>query len=356
VERSVHELSLELLRAGHHVEVVCSDEPAEPKSVDGIAVRRLPTRFKLATSNVPRGATAAMAASRPDLIHVHFPTAPWPELAVAAGRRLGCPVVLTYNNDLVGARWKGRLADLWGWAVLPRVIRGCAAVVTPNADYPTLSRHLPSLGAKHHHIEWGVDVDRFRPRSRQGNGTLQLAFLGILDGVHRYKGLEVLLEALAGIPGSTRCRLAVAGAGEERAHYEALASRLGLGARVQFLGFVPESALADFYAQCDLFVLPSTTVAQEGFGLVALEALASGRALLTTPVAAVSKAVREAGAGVVVPAGDRAALAAAIVELAAAREELVRMGERGRTLVEQSYTWSRVAQRYLDLYGLVSNG
>ncbi len=96
----------------------------------------------------------------------------------------------------------------------------------------------------------------------------------------------------------------------EQAKLERLAAGLP---SVTFLGRVPEADLPGLYRAADLFVVPS--VSGEGFGIVAAEALASGVPVIATDGGATGELVRHGRDGLIVPAGDPGALAAAIIAL-----------------------------------------
>jgi glycosyltransferase involved in cell wall biosynthesis len=354
VENTVLELGRRLTARGHEVRVVCADEPAgSPARVEGIDVVRLPCRRrKIGNTNLCPGLAAALRRERPDLIHGHLPTALFAEAAASAARDLGVPFVLTYHNDLIGGGIKGVLVKLYNRFELPRLLARADRVVTTNPGYAAASPHLSPGDPKITCIPWGVDEEVFHPPADGGPAIpasdapeLILGFLSLLDRHHHYKGLDVLLRAVADLPG---VRLKIGGAGEEQEGYRKLAGDLGLGDRVDFLGFVPE--LPPFYSSCHAFVLPSTDARREGFGLVLLEAMACGRPVITTPVAGMAVDIQAAEAGLVVPAGDPEALAAAIRRLHEERSLLPALGGNGRRLVLERYTWTRVADAYEALY------
>jgi glycosyltransferase involved in cell wall biosynthesis len=170
-----------------------------------------------------------------------------------------------------------------------------------------------------------------------------VGFLSLLDVHHRYKGLEVLLEAITEVP---EVRLRIGGGGDDRDWYRRLADELGVADRVDFLGFVPNADLNAFFGSCHVFALPSTDARREGFGLVLLEAMACGRPVLTTPIVGIAGDVEPRGVGVLVPPNDRAALAAALRNL----QDLPAMGRRARQLIEERYTWERVTDDYEELF------
>lgn len=105
-------------------------------------------------------------------------------------------------------------------------------------------------------------------------------------------GLDRLLHAARKVKSAGWCfRLILGGDGRLRNQLEALTRDLGLSAEVQFAGFVPEDTLPKMYAAADAFVLPTADL--ECFGLIALEALACGRPVLATPVAAIPEIMEQ---------------------------------------------------------------
>ena len=347
VENTVLDLNRRLVERGHQVRVVCADEPAgSPSRVAGIDVVRLPCRrFKIGNTNLCPGLPAALRRERPDLIHGHLPTVLFANAAASAAEALGVPFILTYHNDMTGEGLKGAVAAVYNRFGLPRLLARANRVVTINPAA------LAGAEARITCIPWGVDDELFKPPAGGGPPPdapeLVLGFLSLLDRHHRYKGLEVLLRAAAGLP---FVRLRIGGAGEEQEHYRRLAADLGLAGRAEFLGFVPEADLASFYGSCHAFMLPSTDARREGFGLVLLEAMACARPVITTPIAGMAGDIESREAGLLVPPGNPAALAAAVRRLQEDRASLAIMGSNGRRLVQERYTWARVADAYEAVY------
>lgn len=354
VENTVLEVGRRLAERGHEVRVVCADEPAgSPPRVDGMEVVRLPWRGKVGNTNVCPGLRDTLRREpRPDVIHTHLPTALFADAAAGLAAATGIPLVLTYHNDLVGGGLKGVLAAVYNRFFLPRLLARSARIVVTNPIYPSQSPNLTEGDPKLVCIPWGVDADVFRPGPEVPDSPeLTLGFLSLLDAHHGYKGLDVLLRALAelrraGVP----ARLKVGGAGEAQGEYRRKAAELGVADAADFLGFIPGEELNAFYHSCHAFVLPSTDGRREGFGLVLLEAMACGRPVVTTPVVGVAGDLEGSGAGVLVPAGDASALAAALRALHESRSALPEMGRSARRLIEERYTWERVTDDYEALF------
>jgi glycosyltransferase involved in cell wall biosynthesis len=356
VENTVLDLNRRLVDRGHQVTVVCADEPAGgPDHVQGIDVVRLPWKGKLGNTNLAWGLRDALRRQRPDLIHTHIPTALFADAAADISRETGVPLVLTYHNDLIGEGLKGLFGKVYNRFILPGLLAKCARVVTINPNYASKSPHLSANDPKITCVPWGVDESLFHPPADGGPPLdapeLVLGFLSLLDEHHRYKGLEVLLEAVALLrKEGRRVRLKVGGAGEEQGFYRDLAAGLGIAEAAEFLGFIPAPDLPAFYGSCHVFVLPSTDARREGFGLVLLEAMACGRAVVSTPIVGMYGDIQAHETGLLVPPKDPAALAGALRRLDSERGLLPEMGSRGRRLITERYTWTNVTDTYERIY------
>jgi glycosyltransferase involved in cell wall biosynthesis len=203
----------------------------------------------------------------------------------------------------------------------------------------------------------GVDLDTFSPshrspelraallrRAHAVEGTRLLLYVGRLAPE---KNLGLLVDAFARLPQSDR--LLIAGDGIERASLEQKCRKC-FGDRVQFLGHQPDRlALAQLYANCDLFVHPNP---KEPFGIAPLEAMASGLPMVVPNTGGVLTYANSSNAWLAAP--NPAAFSAAIEQalIAPEREE-----KRARAFADaQQYHWHAVARRYLDLYRDIAAG
>ena len=126
--------------------------------------------------------------------------------------------------------------------------------------------------------------------------------------------------------------------------------RLRNAQNVVFAGRVDDALLPAFYHACDVFCLPSVTIA-EAFGVVLLEAMASGKPLVTTALPTGVSAVNRQGlTGLVVPPGDAAALREALRSLLGDAPQRAAMGRRAREIFEREYSSALMGERYLTVY------
>lgn len=167
--------------------------------------------------------------------------------------------------------------------------------------------------------------------------------VGALGRLEREKGFDVLLEALALLPGEVR--LVLGGAGFQRDALAAQAAALGLQDRVRMTGFV--SDVPAFLGEAGIFVLPSRS---EGLGLVLLEAMAAGRPVVASRVGGIPEVVVDEETGLLVPPEDPRALAAALERLLADPALARRMGEAGRQRVAALFSARRMAEQTAALY------
>lgn len=350
MENVAREVCDRLVRRGDEVLVICADEPrGSPCRVGEVRVRRLAWCCKLANTNITLGLPLALVREPFDVVHTHLPT-PWSaDWSVLLARLLGRGSVLSYYNATVGEGLAGWAARAYEASLLRLTLRLADRIVVVSQRWrDELVARFPHSAGKIAVIPTGVDLERFVPGPR-GDGR-QLLFVGVLDRFHRYKGLDVLIDALAEV--RAPFELTVVGEGELREEHERHVARLGLADRVRFAGRVRPEDLPGVYASSDLYVLPSDFAPQEGgYTLTALEAMASGLpVVLSDGAGEVAVDAERFGAGLRVPAGDSARLAEAIERLLADGEERRRMALAARAYVERHHSWEDIATRRRAVY------
>ena len=196
-----------------------------------------------------------------------------------------------------------------------------------------------------------VDADLFKPQSsdfRQRHGIGRDEFVALyVARFQAFKNHAVLLDAFARLVREhAAARLVLVGSGPLREACERQAADLGVAEKVLFLGETPYGELPAVYAAADAKVISSD---YESFCFAALEAMSTGLPVLTTDCAWVPRLVAD-GAGLVVPVGDAAALAAGLKKLAENPALRQRMGATGRQQVLERHTWPASAEKLRELY------
>jgi glycosyltransferase involved in cell wall biosynthesis len=191
----------------------------------------------------------------------------------------------------------------------------------------------------------GVDLQEFSPGNadRRKLGLPEQVPLALFVGnitINR-KNLDTVLHALVQVP---ELHLAVVGT-PEGSPYPQLTAQLELGERVHFLGN-PQNVVPDLMRAADLFVFPSR---YEPYGLVVIEAMASGLPVITATTTGAAEIVTPESGVVLSDTEDTNTLAQAMSSLKSDRERRQRMGQTARSIAEQ-YSWASMAQSYVDLF------
>ena len=352
VENYVYYLSKELVRMGHDIKVICANEPPSKKEevVNGINIKRLPYIAKIANTNITPGLPFALAREDYDIIHTHIPTpwsADWSLLDSKIKRK---PLIVSYYNDVIGIGAAGSIANLYNSTALKLLLKKADKIIIIQENYSSYSPYLTGYHDKIVVVPCGADVDRFTPAPIQKD-EYTLFFLSLLDEFHRYKGLEYLLKALKIVKKEIPAvKLIVGGKGVLMEKYKKTAASLGLGETVEFHGFIPDNKITEYYTRANIFILPSTSSVQEGFGIVALEAMACQTPVISTEIVGIAADLKESKSGIIIPPKNVDKLADAIIKLLTDKASTKKMGINGRKLVEKKYTWKKIAEMTEKVY------
>lgn len=355
----VERLSKALANQGHEVTVFTSQyEKGLPlhERRDGVIIHRVPVSLRISKGVImPRFGPLAWGMVRnTDVVHLHLPQFDAPGVALR-GRIYGKPVILTYHSDL-------RLPEGVLNRVVDRVVHVmnraagtlADAVVTYTHDFgshsPYLSRYLDK---KLHVIPPPVELalasleatEAFQAKHHLGGKYV----IGISARMAAEKGIEILLDALptimARLPNAHVLHASPGAIGED-SYVRRLQPLLDkCKDNYHLLGPLHGTELTAFYRNLDCLVMCSLNNT-ETFGLVQIEAMMSGAPVVATDLPGVRQPVLMTGMGEIVPVGDSAALAQAIIEVLENKERYVRSGQT----IAQSFDPAGTAAEYIRLF------
>jgi glycosyltransferase involved in cell wall biosynthesis len=317
----------------------------------GLVVEEVSLDLPRSVSGVPR-LLSTLRRLAPSILHCNLP-GPWGSqyslvapLARLAGVRR---VVSTEHLPMVSPFAKGEILRRFGGLSIDRVI----TVSEDNVRYLTGLHGVPRR--KIRVVRLGVPLGP-RPAAtglRRELGIAAGEFVCIVAGsLEERKGHARAIEAIAGLEGS---RLLVAGRGKLEGALRERAAALGLGARVQFLGFRRD--LDSVLVECDALVCPSTL---EATPYVILEAMAAGIPVVASRIYGIPEIVVDGVTGILVDPAVSGALGAALASLARDRSVGSRMGAAGRKRCEEHFRLERcVAETeaiYRELLGARGGG
>jgi spore coat protein SA len=361
VELWVHELTVRLAAAGRSVAVI--SRPAGVAGVPGVEYRCVPwtplerwcdtLKQRLGRRNPLRHAAKILSvwsyarrvarASRDfDIVYLHNE----PNVLLLMPSRRGQRIVLHMHNDHLSIRalrlaYRRALRKAELVVFVSDFVRHQAAVIFPEHA----QRFRTVLNA--------TDLSVFRAGGTSavaqeafniGVGAPRLLYVGRLA---RVKGVHVLIEAFEQLRDQfPQASLVIAGSsffGEAvKTPYEGELARLAakIGDAVVFTGYLPHAKLSALYRACDVVVVPS--IWPEPFGLVVLEAMASGTCVVASAVGGLPEIIEDRRTGVLVRAGDPNALAAATREVLADPAFKRSLEQAATEVVARKFTWERL--------------
>ena len=339
-----------LAARGHDVEVFTASYAGVPRDPTGVRVHRYGARLRL--GNAPFIPQLALLRGF-DVIHLHQPFIFGAEAALAASLRTGTPLVSSYHNELQAPGVKGLLFAGYDRVVTRAALRRSARLTVLSMEH---AREAPLLAAELRRrpevfapVPNGVDVETFRrgaePELRAALGipadATVAAFVAKLDAAHLTKRPDLAIAAAARVDG---LELLMVGGGPLQERYAAETA----GARVVFAGDQSHEQVARHLRTADFLVMPSTL---ESFGIVQLEAMASGLPVVIADLPGARCVSRDGEHGVHVAPGDVDDLERGVRALIdAGPDGRRRMGEQARAHVVEHYSWTRCAELLEAVY------
>jgi glycosyltransferase involved in cell wall biosynthesis len=252
-------------------------------------------------------------------------------------------LIVWHHSDLLRPWWAPHTYGRVQQALYRRA--ACVNVTSPNlATQADLVRHARRVAV----VPFGIPVERYRQggalaeRLRTSIAGPRVLFVGRFV---YYKGLDVLIDAMAQAPGT----LLLVGEGPLEPELRSRVALRGLQSRVLFLGRVSDSDLPEYYQAADVFVLPSVAKT-EAFGVVQVEAMAAGVPVISTNLPTGVPWVNQDGvSGLVVPPGDATALAAAINRLVSDEDLRLRLGRNAAARASEVFSRDRMIRAFKEV-------
>lgn len=327
--------SAALRDAGHEILVLCPahDGPGRHEMVDGVEVRHLPALLRHGVSAFVPSVAGHLRGC--DALYLHYPFYGGAEAAVISALVRRIPYVAYFHMDVLAQGLRGAIISAYDRTAAVAILRGAKRVLVSSLDYAR-NASIGRLGLTTlQELPFSIDTDLFHPGHPDPDVLKKLGidpslpivlFVGGMDAGHAFKGVPVLIEAMAGMP-SDEAQLVLVGDGELRLGFECLA-RARCATTVNFVGSASDSVLRELYRAATVSVLPSVS-GEEAFGIVLIESMASGTPVVASNLPGVRTVVDE-HTGVLVPAGDVDRLRDAIRSFTRNDERNVTMGAAAR--------------------------
>ncbi len=345
IETHLQALSRELTKAVDLRVIVSSGRPGTSREVlDGVNLERVSTPLTMFSTPLCPAMVSAIRNSPADLIHIHLPN-PMAVMAYLASGHRG-KAIFTYHSDTV----KQKVLGLLFQPLLDAALRRSSAVIATSPNYLATSPVLATVRDRCHVIPYGIDLSQFErsdpavvSQIRQQHGERLVISVGRLV---YYKGFEYLIRAMTRVNG----KLLIVGSGPLRADLQALASELGIAEKIVFLGEIQNERVIPYYHAAQIFALASVA-RSEAFGIVQIEAMASGLAVVNTALdSGVPFVSLDGQTGLTVAPADSDAMAAALNRLLDDAELRKKLGSAGIVRAQQEFSLPTMVGRTLELY------
>lgn len=353
IESNVLGISEGLADRGHDVLVLTSKLPkdGQTEELSGITILRSACFFTFFNDPFTPGIFINLMKEDYDIIHLHMPDPFNSIYALLASKIRKKPLYVTYHADIIKNRWYHLPFKLAYGVFSYQVLKAAAKIIATTPDYVKESQIPKKFRDKVLIVPNYVDSGKYIPelsgdriiKEHSLENKKVIFFLGRLVP---YKGVEYLIAAYKKVKENVKdTALVIAGSGPLEEELKKQAADLKLE-DVVFTA-AEEDDIPEYYAACDIFVLPSVT-RQEAFGIVLLEAMSSGKPVISTNISGMPYVVGDAG--IVVPTRDPEALADAIIRILKEKDLRVRMGRRARERVEKEFNKDCAAEKTLKVY------
>ena len=336
---------------GMEVDVLVSNKGFNYKKnkINGIEVERL--RRISNFMNQPLSPGLLMKSfDNYDIVHLNLPN---PFAAFCLSRKKIRKLVITYHSDIIKYGLEKQIVDLYKKTYLRKILEKADRIIATSQRYVDSSECLSEFLDKVEIIPLGINIKRFE-RSEKKVKELKKKMdiknkqIGLFVGrLIPYKGLEYLIEAVSLIEERDLVFLVI-GEGPLEKKLKDKCKKLGVDNKIFFLGRVEE--LVPYYRLCDFFVLPSVYRA-EAFGIVQLEAMASGKPVISTNLdSGVPFVNKNMVSGLVVEPKNAEELSEAIKKLINNKKLRDKFGRNGKKRVEKLFTEEKMIKKTLDVY------
>ncbi|NVD99741.1 glycosyltransferase family 4 protein [Massilia sp. BJB1822] len=347
IEQVIRQMCVGTSRLGVSNEVLTLTRNGGPAQmeIEGHLVHRVPLDFEIASNAFSFAAIRRLArlARKADVIHYHFP---WPFMDLAHFMaRVNKPSLVTYHSDIVRQKTLLRVYT----PLKQRFLKSVDTIVATSPNYMASSPVLRRYRHKTRTITYGLDRTIYpEPRAevmekwRAECGERFFLFVGVL---RYYKGLHILLDAMAGLD----YPVVIVGAGPIEQELKEHAARLNLH-HVKFLGAVEEEDKIALLKLSYAMAFPSH-LRSEAFGISLLEGAMFGKPMISSEIGTGTTYINVDGeTGLVVPPSDAQAFREAMRRLWENPQMAADMGRRAEQRYWELFTAKAMAENYLKLY------
>lgn len=281
---------------------------------------------------------------RPDIVHGRT-FIPGSIIANCIARSFKCPMVVSTH----GADTRELIERIESRIAILRMCRDMPAVICVGES---VKKRLQQYGAKAdnlHVIYNGMNLSKIHQGPNPLANRYKNNFLVVgVGNLKNTKGFDLLIEAISKLkPLCPDLKGVIVGGGSEHNKLQELINQLSMQETIELVGAKSSPETMAYMDACDVFCLPSWS---EGFGIVYLEAMAHGKAVIGVEDQGIANIIRENKTGILVPPHNASAVAKALKTLIDEPQTRTQMANRGKSLVYDKFSWQHCATKLVELY------
>jgi glycosyltransferase involved in cell wall biosynthesis len=359
-EIAAYNLAVNMAKRGNEIEVFTTsiDSKDSLEIYPNLKVHRHATSLKIASANASIKLIYNPLKYDLDIIHAHSPI-PYSDLpALLYAKRKNVPFLLTYQFDgqeTGGSFMRNTGVSIYNKFFINKVLDSAEVIIATTKSYAKESPFLKNYLDKIVVIPNGINIEEVTTSCTREESRIRLGLpadiplILFFGSLVPYKGPDILLKAFKLLKNEyPEVKLIFAGRGQMCDELKELTKQMKLEDDVIFTGFVEDEHKPLYYKASDIFCLPSTTMA-ESFGIVNLEAMASGIPIVGSNLGGIPDVVKEGENGLLADPCNVNMLADSLLLLLKDDELRKDMGNNGLDRVK-NYSWDKIAKETEDLY------
>ncbi len=345
-------------KMGYSVTVITPNYEKKYDSTDSLENIHVVRKKPLFTLGKAGFINTSKLVSESDIIHIHYPFYFSILPTILSAKIHHKKIILYWHMNPEDSGLKGLFFKFCEKIILPIILKLSDIILVSTHDYfenGTSAKSFIKFKDKIQELPFSVDIEKFQPREKDlelikkhhlDNKKI-LLFVGGLDRGHYFKGVDVLLHAFSKL-NQNEYKLLIIGDGDLKEDYKKLSKQLKIDSNVLFLDDIKNDILPNYYNLADTLILPSINKG-EAFGIVQIEAMASGIPVIVSNLPGVRKVLENEKTGFIFENKNTDDLTSKI-EILFSSEEYNRMKNNSRKRVLENFSEEIISKKLQNIY------
>ncbi len=346
-------------KMGHFITVMTPNYDKNKDLLDSVDNMKVIRKKPLFTVGKAGFINTSKIISDNDIIHIHYPFYFSVLPTILSAKLKKKKILLYWHMNPKDSGLKGSFFEFCEKFILPIILKLSDKILVSTYDYfenGASAKSFIKFKNKIQELPFSVDINKFQPREKDPNLVLEhklenkkiLLFVGGLDKGHYFKGVDILLNAFSKL-NQSEYKLIIIGDGDLKEDYKNLAKKLNINSNIIFLDNIKNDKLSTYYNLADALILPSINQG-EAFGIVQIEAMASGVPVIVSNLPGVRKVLEDGITGFIFENKNIDDLKFKIENLFKNEEKYKQMKINSRKRVEEKFSEKIIQEKLQNIY------